>query len=126
MRRIIVALSLCAALSGSVMIAEIDAQEHKHEEAKTQKDAAPSKSAPAPKESPMPCCEMMQKMGEAKDGMPMKHEMSGEMKAKMEAMKEMKAKMAEKMKAKAGESTQPKAEPKSDATEPAQKNQHQH
>lgn len=117
MKQSFLTLNLCGALLSLALVAA--AQEHKHEEAKPQKDSAPNNSAPG-KDSGMACCEKMEKMGE------MKHEMSGEMKAKMEAMKEMKAKMAEKMKAKAGESTKAKAEPKSDATEPAQKNQHQH
>lgn len=114
MKRQFFTVNLCSALLSAALIAA--AQEHKHEEAKPQKDTVPNKSAPA-KGSAMACCE---KMGE------MMHEMSGEMKAKMETMTEMKAKMAEKMKAKAGESAKSKAEPKSDATEPAQKNQHQH
>lgn len=122
MKQSFLTLNLCSALLSLALVAA--AQEHKHEEAKPQKDTAPNKNTPPAKDSAMACCEMMQKMGEVKDGAPMKHEMPAEMKAKMEKMKaDMKQKMAEKMQ---GPSAGEKPEKKSDGAAGAEKNAHQH
>jgi hypothetical protein len=72
-------------LSGALAGAEAIAQEHKHEEQKEERKAPVQKGTDAAKADSMRCCEGMDKMGEMKQGMPMK----GDMKAKMEKMKGM-------------------------------------
>ena len=90
MKKYLLVLTLCGALTGSVMFAEVKAQALKHEEHKDEK-APPAKNAAEPEKTDgMKCCEGMEKMGEMKAGMPMK----SEMKAKM--MEKMKEKMADK------------------------------
>jgi len=107
MKKIILALFVCATLTG----ARVFAQEPKHEEHKEEKKAQG-------KTDGMKCCEGMEKKGEKKEGT------EGDMKAKIEKMKAMKEKMAEKMKD--IEETKMKAT-KGDAkpSEPS-KDEHQH
>jgi hypothetical protein len=111
-----IVLTLCGALTGPAMLAEVIAQEHKHEEHKEEKTAPGKKATEPAKADAMKCCEGMEKMGDMKAGMPIK----AEMKAKMEKMKEMKEKMAEKlgekgMKMQTPESKVEKNEPSKDA-----------
>lgn len=96
MKKHLSVLTLCGALTGSVMLAEVKAQEQKHEEHQAGKTVTNKNAAEPVKAEGMKCCEGMEKMGEMKAGMPMKSEMKGDMKAKMEKMKEMKEKMADK------------------------------
>lgn len=90
MKKYLIVLTLWGALTGSVMVAAVKAQEQKHEEHQAGK-TVPNKNAAEPvKADGMKCCEGMEKIGEMKAGLPMK----GEMKAKM--MEKMKEKMADK------------------------------
>ena len=97
MKKHLIVLTLCGALIGSVMLAEVKAQEQKHEEHQAGKTVSNKNAAEPAKADGMKCCEGMEKMDEKKAGMPMKIEMKGDMKAKMEKIKEMKEKMAEKI-----------------------------
>ena len=118
MHKLLVMLILAGVLTGGDVIA----QEHKQEEHKEESQAPAKKATEPSKPDAMKCCEGMEKMGDIKQGMPMK----GDMKAKMEKMKEMKEKMVEKMKEKRMEGmkmedTKGGAKP----SEPSQ-NEHQH
>jgi hypothetical protein len=110
MNRLFKALVFSIIFSGTAAIA----QEHKHEEQKSEV------KAPGAKAESKKCCEGMDKTGEMKHDMPMK----GDMKAKMEKMKEMKEKMAEKMKGMEG--MKMKAAKDGAKTTEANKDEHQH
>ncbi|MGZ8427535.1 MAG: hypothetical protein ACXWYD_21525 [Candidatus Binatia bacterium] len=123
MKKHLSVLTLCGALTGSVMLAEVKAQEQKHEEHQAGKTVSNKNAAEPVKAEAMKCCEGMEKMGDMKAGMPMKSEMKGDMKAKMETMKAMQEKIAEKMSDKAVKTqTQESKDEKSQSTKDA----HQH
>lgn len=124
MKKLLIVSAVCAVLGGPAKFAEINAQEHKHEELQAQKESPETKNAPAAKAQGMPCCEM-EKMGEMKEGMPMKGDMKAKME-KMEQMKAMKEKMAEKMKATTGDVVSEKTESKTEVTKSPEKSAHQH
>ena len=79
MKKLILGLTTCGVLSFAAVITQAQVQEHKHEqpEAPAKKDPAAAKTDSAK------CCESMEKIGEMKQGAPMK----GDMKAKMDSMK---------------------------------------
>jgi malate synthase len=117
MKKHLIVLNLCGALTGSVMLAEVKAQEQKHEEHQAGKTVSNKNAAEPAKADGMKCCEGMEKMGEMKAGMPMKSEM--------------KAKMMEKMKEKMADKAQEKKSPDLPAKGQAEKSQtntdaHQH
>ncbi|HEV8719691.1 MAG TPA: hypothetical protein VGW77_03520 [Candidatus Binatia bacterium] len=95
MKKLLVMLILAGVLAG----ADVIAQEHKQEEHKEESQAPAKKATEPSKPDALKCCEGMDKMGDMKQGTPMK----GDMKTKMEKMQEMKEKMAEKMKEKSVE-----------------------
>ena len=64
MKKHLIVLTLCGVLTGSVMLAEVKAQEQKHEEHQAGKTVSNKNAAEPAKTDGMKCCEGMEKMGD--------------------------------------------------------------